>query len=131
MALKLRVSSNENSHRSNQYIRNVWELPSAETITCVVPNVFTLFWNARMICFVKRNRMSHKYTHRIVCRSISHDKTNTSSARAMHKMIGKTFGSTHVMVLAHPQNTQHEKHCKSSQEKTCAVRNVFNNLRAR
>ena len=39
-ALELRVSSSENSHRSNHYIRSVWELPSAETITCVVPNVF-------------------------------------------------------------------------------------------
>ena len=43
MALKLRVSSSENSHRSNHYIRSVWELPSAETITCVVPNVLSNF----------------------------------------------------------------------------------------
>ena len=34
MALKLRVSSAENNHRSNHCIRSVWESPSAETITC-------------------------------------------------------------------------------------------------
>ena len=43
MALKLRVSSSENSHRSNHCIRSVWEPPSAETITCVVPNVLRYF----------------------------------------------------------------------------------------
>ena len=43
MALKLRVSSSENSHRSNHCIRSVWESPSAETITCVVPTVLSHF----------------------------------------------------------------------------------------
>ena len=43
MALKLRVSSAENNHRSNHCIRSVWESPSAETITCVLPNVLRNF----------------------------------------------------------------------------------------
>ena len=43
MALKLRVSSSENSHRSNHYIRSVSSFLSAETITFVVPIVFNVF----------------------------------------------------------------------------------------
>ena len=43
MALKLRVSSSENSHRSNHCIRSVWVSPSAEIVTCVVPNIFSDF----------------------------------------------------------------------------------------
>ena len=39
--LKVLFSSSEISHRSNQCIRNVWECPSAETITCVVPTVLS------------------------------------------------------------------------------------------
>ena len=46
MALKLRVSSSENSHRSNHYIRSVSSFLSAETITFVVPIVFNVFFEA-------------------------------------------------------------------------------------
>ena len=43
MALKLRVSSSENSHRSNHYICSVKSFLNAETITIVVPIVFDDF----------------------------------------------------------------------------------------
>ena len=43
MALKLRVSSSENSHRSNHYICSVKSFLNAETITFVVPSVFNDF----------------------------------------------------------------------------------------
>ena len=43
MALKLRVSSSENSHRSNHYICSVKSFLNAETITIVVPIVFNDF----------------------------------------------------------------------------------------
>ena len=43
IALKLRASSGENSHRSNHYIRSVLSFSSAETITFAVPSVFNDF----------------------------------------------------------------------------------------
>ena len=43
MALKLRVSSSENSHRSNHYICSFKSFLNAETITIVVPSVFNDF----------------------------------------------------------------------------------------
>ena len=130
------------ARRWNHYIRSVWGCFDAQStifvnrkylaVRVAQTSVFVVFgdsWalkplrvqcqtflsnrsHAKSICFVKRNRPPQKQTCRIICRLIWHYKTSTSGARAVHKMIKKTFGSTHVMVLAHPQNTQHEKHCK-------------------
>ena len=44
MALKLRVSSSENSYRSNHYICSVKSFLNTETITFVVPRVFNDFF---------------------------------------------------------------------------------------
>ena len=74
MALKLRVSSSENSHRSNHYIRSVSSFLSAETITFVVPSVLNVFFEALealvlssgMKCEAFRRRSRRKHCIRSV-----------------------------------------------------------------
>ena len=88
--------------------------PSAKIITRVLPNVFFNHLihcsSARSTCFVVRNQTSYISMRLFLRPSISHDKTSTSSARAMKQMIKKTFGITHVMILcsgrfSQPRNT--------------------------
>ena len=61
VALKLRVSSSENSHRSNQCIRSVWEPPSAETITCEAQTVLSNLVERWKYLFCRAKSMSSMF----------------------------------------------------------------------